>query len=188
MTFNYRLPLYEDVLWAKKSDRDTVFQWLPLKQHLIDVTEVMKLLWEHWLSRHQRQEIVGSLSQPNEEMAKNLSGFLAATHDIGKATPVFQSKPSFYQSHDLDRELLEKLERDGFVGITKYYGRLMNPEKTPHAIAGQVLLESYGVGSDISSIVGAHHGTPVEDKSEISSQLGSYANNYFQEQDKEGAV
>ena len=188
MTFNYRLPLYEDVLWAKKSDRDTVFQWLPLKQHLIDVTEVMKLLWEHWLSRHQRQEIVGSLSQPNEEMAKNLSGFLAATHDIGKATPVFQSKPSFYQSHDLDRELLEKLERDGFVGITKYYGCLMNPEKTPHAIAGQVLLESYGVGSDISSIVGAHHGTPVEDKSEISSQLGSYANNYFQEQDKEGAV
>lgn len=188
MTYNYRLPSYQDVLWAKKSDSDTVFQWLPLKQHLIDVTEVMKLLWEHWLSDSQRQEIISSLSQPSEKIAKNLAGFLATTHDIGKATPVFQSKPSYYQSPDLDGELLEKLERDGFVGITQYYDRLMNPEKTPHAIAGQVLLENYGVSLDLSSIVGAHHGAPADYDREISSQLSSYANNYFQEQDKNHGV
>ena len=49
------IPPIEDVLWAKKSDKDNVFQWLPLKDHLTDVTEVIKLLWEHWLSAQQRQ-------------------------------------------------------------------------------------------------------------------------------------
>ncbi len=185
---SYNLSLYQDVLWAKKSDRDAVFKWLPLKQHLIDVTEVMKLLWEHWLSENQRQEIISSLSNPSDKMAKNLAGFLAATHDIGKATPVFQSKPSFHQSLDLDGELLEKLERDGFVGITQYYSRLMNPADTPHATSSQALLESYGVSSDISSIVGAHHGVPVDDEKEISAQLSSYTNNYFQVQNKEDPV
>ncbi len=187
MISNNHLPSF-DALWAKKSDKDMVFQWLPLKQHLIDVTEVIKLLWEHWLSTQQRQQIISSLSQPSDEMAKNLAGFLATTHDIGKATPVFQCKPSFYQSPDLDGELLEKFEKAGFVGITEYYGCLMNPEKTPHAIAGQVLLKSFSVTSDISCIVGAHHGTPVDEEVEISSQLCSYANNYFQSQDPQDIV
>lgn len=184
----YSLPSYEDVLWAKKSDKDAMFKWLPLKQHLIDVTEIIKLLWEHWLSENQRLEIISSLSQPSYEVAKNLAGFIAAVHDIGKATPVFQSKPSFYQSHDLDGELLEKLEREGFIGISQYFSRLMNPSNTPHALASQALLESYGVFSDISSIVGAHHGTPANDKKQVQTQLGSYTNNYFQVQDKEESV
>lgn len=182
------LPAYEDVLWAKKSDRDSVFRWLPLKQHLLDVTEVIKLLWEHWLSQHQRQQIIEALNKPSEERAKSLAGFLAAVHDLGKATPVFQSKPSFHQSPDLDRELIEKLERAGFVEITQYYPRLMNAGKTPHALAGQALLESFGVAPDISSIVGAHHGKPVDHQLEVSSQLCSYANNYFQNQDQQDTV
>lgn len=188
MICHYRLPSFIGALWAKKSDKGTVFQWLPLEQHLLDVTEVIKLLWEHWLSRLQRQQIINSLSQPDEEKAKSLAGFLAATHDIGKATPVFQSRPSFYQSLDLDGTLLEKLERVGFVGITGCSTRLMNPEKTHHALAGQTLLESFGVARDIGSIVGAHHGNPVAGKEEIPPQLRSYANNYFQCQDQKSAV
>ena len=185
---SYLSPSYDDVLWAKKSDRDGVFQWLSLKQHLIDVTDVMRLLWEHWLSSHQRQEIITSLSEPTDEAAKNLAGFLAAVHDIGKATPVFQNKPSFYCSPDLEFELLEKLERAGFTGITGFYDRLMNPSATPHALAAQALLQSYGVSQDISSIVGAHHGIPPDDDLVVSSQLSAYENNYFQEQHKDNAV
>jgi CRISPR-associated endonuclease/helicase Cas3 len=188
MIYNRSFLSFADVLWAKKSDKDNVFQWLPLKQHLIDVFEVIKLLWEHWLSTQQRQEIINSLCQPSDEMAKSLVGFLAATHDIGKATPVFQSQPSYHQSPDLDGMLLERLEKSGFVGITHYYDSLMNPEKTHHATAGQTLLESFGVASDISSIVGAHHGNPVDKDEEISSQLHSYTNNYFQNQDQKDAV
>lgn len=188
MTCDYHLPSYKDVLWAKKNDRDGVFRWLPLKQHLIDTAQVMQLLWEHWLSDHQRGVIINSLSDPSEDTAKNLVGFLGSVHDIGKATPVFQSKPSYYRSPDLEGELLEKLEKEGFVGITEYYNRLMNPSATPHALAGQTLLTSYGVPDDISSIVGAHHGTTPDKQSVISTQLTSYTNNYFQEHDKESEV
>lgn len=132
------------------------------------------------MSRQQRQRIINSLSQPDEDLAKNLAGFLAAIHDIGKATPVFQSRPSFYQSPDLDKVLLEQLERAGFTGITECYSGLMDPSRTPHALAGQVLLEQFGVSSDISSIVGAHHGTPIDKGIDISLHFISYPNNYFQ--------
>lgn len=188
MGHNRSLSSPVDALWAKKSDKKVVFQWLPLKQHLIDVTEVTKLLWEHWLSAHQRQRVVSSLSQPSEELAKNLAGFLAAAHDLGKATPVFQSRPSYHQSPDLDRELLDKLERAGFSGISGCYRNLMNPRESHHAVAGQALLENFGVPSDISAIVGAHHGTPVESEQEIALQLGAYTNNYFQEPDPANVV
>lgn len=188
MDHYYHLESYEDVLWAKKSDQNGIFQWLPLKQHLIDVNEVILLLWEHWLSIHQRRVIINSLSRPSEELARNLAGFLGATHDIGKATPIFQSMPNFHRSPDLDNEMLEKLERAGFTGITGHYDRLMNPSATPHAVAGQALLQSYGVPPDIGSIVGAHHGKPPDNEATIASQLSSYKNNYFQEQDKDSLV
>lgn len=188
MMYDYRLPSYRDVLWAKKSDHNAEFKWLPLKQHLTDVSEVMKLLWEHWLCLRQRKEVIRSLSLPSETVAKNLVGFLGAVHDIGKGTPVFQSKPSFHQSPDLDGELLEKLERAGFEDITQYYGTVMNPSATPHAIAGQALLESYGVSADISAIVGAHHGKPAEKILDVSSLLFSYPNNYFQVFNREDPV
>jgi CRISPR-associated endonuclease/helicase Cas3 len=86
MMYDYRLPSYRDVLWAKKSDHNAEFKWLPLKQHLTDVSEVMKLLWEHWLCLRQRKEVIRSLSLPSETVAKNLVGFLGAVHDIGKGS------------------------------------------------------------------------------------------------------
>lgn len=64
----------------------------------------------------------------------------------------------------------------------------MNPSATPHALAAQALLQSYGVSQDISSIVGAHHGIPPDDDLVVSSQLSAYENNYFQEQHKDNAV
>jgi CRISPR-associated endonuclease/helicase Cas3 len=179
---------YEDVLWAKKSDRAGALQWLPLKQHLVDAAEVMHLLWEHWLSPRQRLEIIKSLRSPSEQLARQLVRFLGAVHDLGKATPVFQSRPSHFSSRDLDWELLEKLEKVGFVGITKFYDSLMNPSASPHALAGQALLESYGVSQDISSIVGAHHGIPAVNEREVSPQLSSYTKNYFQDHDRTSFV
>lgn len=188
MIVNYYSPHYEDILWAKKGDKNVGFQWLPLKQHLIDVAETMKLLWEHWLSSHQRRQIINSLSIPSEETAKNLAGFLGAVHDIGKATPVFQSKPSFYTSTDLDMQLLERLQGAGFEGIIEFRSHLMDPSATPHALAGQALLESYGVSCDISSIVGAHHGCPADNEEILSSQLSAFTNNYFQVHDSRSRI
>lgn len=176
----------KNVMWAKKSEVNGVYKWLPLKQHLLDTTEVIKLLWEHWLSRRQKQIIIQSLDKKDEELAKQLTGFLASIHDLGKATPSFQAKSSFFNSRDLDLVFIDKLEKVGFKDIEHL--DLMCARKSPHALAGQALLESYGVSSDIGSIIGGHHGKPIDSSETVNYQLTSYTANYFQNQDAKDSV
>lgn len=171
--------------WAKKSEKTGVFKWLPLKQHLIDTMKVSGLLWEHWMSDGQKRWILKSMFLEEEE-AKRFVEFLGAIHDIGKATPAFQAKISFWNSKDLDNQLLDKLEVNGFEGISTL--NLLSPNKSHHAMASQALLSDYGVRDDICSLVGAHHGKPVDDKLEVDYQLNSYGANYFQIESKENQI
>lgn len=169
-------------LWGKKNEENGQYYWLPLQQHLIDTSNIMIQLWNHWLSEGQRQYIMKSISDSKADVVSLIS-FLGLTHDLGKATPCFALRPSRYnQSRDLDRTLIENMIKAGFSGLNNW-----SPEhssKTPHALAGQVLLNSYGVGEDIASIVGGHHGKPVDNKREIKKQLEAYAANYYQYDNK----
>lgn len=171
-------------LWAKKKDDNGRMYWLSLYQHSVDAKDTAGLLWEHWLSDGQKKCIEESLEPKSYENGKNLAMFLAAVHDLGKATPAFQAKKSFGQSGDIDARLLENLERVGFTGISNL--RLVSPERTPHNIAGQNLLLSYGVRRDIAILIGGHHGKPSDyiDKKEID----AYLSNYFQVEDKESCI
>ena len=83
-------------LWAKKEDRLGQLLWLPLKQHLLDTMNVSRWLWENWLSDSQRKFCIKSISSATYESASNLAAFLGAIHDIGKATPVFQTQKRFH--------------------------------------------------------------------------------------------
>ena len=154
--------------WAKKRESNGQFYWLPLSQHLTDTKNIIGLLWEHWLSEGQRNLISESLNKCEENLGKRLVCFLAAVHDIGKATPVFQSMKGYANSLDLDKVLLEKLERAGFVGISTE--RLASPQCSRHHIAGQYLLKKYGVEDDIAAIIGGHHGKPIDCDAECTSQ------------------
>lgn len=147
-----------NVLWGKKKEEYGNFYWLPLLQHLEDARGVIGLLWEHWLCDNQRRFIQNELNL-NYEESKNFLMFLAFVHDIGKATPAFQFKKwSADNSPDLNKKLYGKLRRKGFfVEIPE----LFHEEKTNHALAGQFLLEKFGVSRNIAAIIGAHHGKPV---------------------------
>lgn len=164
--------------WAKKTENNGRLFWLPLSQHLEDTANVIGLLWEHWLSQGQKELIIDEVG--NEELAKNLTQLLGFSHDIGKLTASFQTKKSFHQSDDLDARLLEKLETANFSGILSL--NLTNANRSLHALAGQALLESYGVNQSFSSIVGGHHGKPVDNEKIVRTQLKSYPANYFQEE------
>lgn len=177
--------MFNSCFWAKKEEKKGVLYWLSLYQHLEDTKEIAGLLWEHWLGEGQRKIIIDSLDEKTRDRAKDLVLFLAAIHDIGKATPVFQIKKGYSNSTDLDIQLLEKLERAGFCGVSSLY--LAFPNKTPHNIAGQYLLNQYGVRDDISAIVGGHHGKPVHYKKDIEDQK-AYKKNYFQSEDKESEI
>ena len=128
--------------WAKKDYQEGIPSWLPLAQHLDDTRLVTGLLWEHWLCRGQKNIVTGGFSEQTgvldaEEvdlLGKRAAMFLGAVHDIGKATPAFQTKKGYRNPEDLDLLLVEKLERDGFSGISTLV--LSDPGATPHTIAG----------------------------------------------------
>lgn len=166
------------VFWAKKQDSDGIYQWLPLGQHLEDTRQIIGLLWEQWLSEGQRQLIIANLSPADSNIGRRLAEFLGAVHDLAKATPAFQSKRSYTNSPDLDSFLIEKLENFGFKDLS--LKDLPSASRSPHAKAGQVLLESLGVNRDIASVIGGHHGRPLDNENEIMNQK-AYDSNYFQE-------
>lgn len=164
-------------LWAKKNENQGRLQWLSLAQHLDDTQNIIVYLWDNWLNPGQRRIISQSVNGGDEEKARNLARFLGAVHDIGKATPAFQLKKGFTNSNDLDFTLLERLEQAGFDGISTT--NLAFPEKSPHNLAGEALLVQYGLGYDLASIIGGHHGKPT-DTQEIVDKQGSYKSNYYQ--------
>ncbi|MDD4219600.1 MAG: CRISPR-associated helicase Cas3' [Sphaerochaetaceae bacterium] len=165
-------------LWGKKREIDGQYYWLPLEQHLLDTSNIMIQLWNHWLSEGQKEFIENSISDSEEDVI-SLVSFLGLTHDLGKATPGFSLRPSGHnQLTDLDKMLSENLIKSGFCGLEKW--NIESSKKSPHALASQVLLNSYGICEDIASIIGGHHGQPVDDKLEIKKQLESYAANYYQ--------
>lgn len=176
-----------NALWAKKEEKDRLFYWLPLYAHLEDTGRIMGLLWEHWLSDGQKKIVADDL-----DTGKSTAVFIGAVHDIGKATPAFQLKKGFANSKDLDNELVGKLVMSGFTGIDQP-GLLASPEKTPHGLAGEIILtllnDRFKKENDIGSIVGGHHGRPIDDKSKISKDMVSgYAKNLFQSEKKDDDI
>lgn len=175
-----------EALWAKKEEKDGLMYWLPLTVHLEDTGRIMGLLWEHWMSEGQKRTIAD-----DTDIGKQIAIFTGAIHDIGKASPAFQLKKGFANSKDLDKELTEKLVRAGFIGIDSP-DLLSSPEKTPHGLAGEVILsvlsDRFEKENDIGSIVGGHHGRPIDNKSMISDTLSSFKKNLFQSENESSDI
>lgn len=169
------------MLWAKKSDKDGSFKWLPLYIHSLDVMNIMGQLWNHWICEGQRDYITRGMGYYDSDCAQNIAMFVAYIHDIGKATPAFQTQKRGNRFLDLDLELLEKLEGVGFRDIKNL--KLASPRLSHHTIAGEYILQLRGIKDDISSIVGGHHGRPVESSSMMKRQ-SAYQTNYYQTEDK----
>lgn len=176
-----------DFFWAKKRESNGRYYWLPLIQHLEDTKNIAGLLWEHWLGEGQRKLITSSLVSESQidNVGKCLIQFLAATHDLGKATPVFQTKKGYANSEDLDVQLLEKLERIGFEKISSL--QLTHSAKSHHSVAGQYLLSTYGVHEDLATIVGGHHGKPIDTVDDYKNQK-FYESSYFQTEIRSNSI
>lgn len=75
-----------DYIWAKQ---DGIDQPYPLLAHLLDAATVAGALYQHWL----RQGLRDLLEEALGPDSKRIVMWLAATHDIGKASPIFQYQP-----------------------------------------------------------------------------------------------
>ena len=68
-------------------------RWLPLHQHLKDAGEAAAKIWDDWLATTGRdvmaESMRGDTVGERHEFARKTAIFLAASHDVGKATPCF---------------------------------------------------------------------------------------------------
>lgn len=162
--------------WAKHDfDSDG---WLPLYRHMADSAFIAGRLWDEWVPRQARSLITSALSG-DESSARALVVWLAATHDIGKATPAFACQVEHLadgmRTHGLDMPL-QKLMADRNLA--------------PHGLAGHLILRDWLVDKhgwrprdthQFTVIAGGHHGIPpidsaitaLDDHSELLRTLGT---------------
>ncbi|BDR60581.1 CRISPR-associated helicase Cas3' [Lactobacillus xylocopicola] len=161
-------------LWAKKRTDNGEQLWLPLLAHLIDTANVINWLLSHKVCEGTKKWLSENVGGETE--LRKLVKFLGFNHDIGKATPAFQTKSSYSGDDDLDEKLIENLIDSGFTKLNDYTGS--SRKYSPHAKAGEALLEDLGLPDSIGAIIGGHHGDagpvfPAE-------QLDDYPDNYRQ--------
>ncbi|APT18711.1 MULTISPECIES: CRISPR-associated helicase/endonuclease Cas3 [Amylolactobacillus] len=163
-------------LWAKKGTSSTGEPvWLPLLAHLIDTANVINALYNHCLSDGQRALLVSD--GQDEESVRQTIQFIGFIHDLGKATAVFERKQSYDHNAELDQAVLEHLIRAGFTGLDTAV--IAHKNESPHARAGEALLEKFGVSSTIGAIIGGHHGKP--EKGPPKNDICDFTANYFQD-------
>ena len=161
-------------LLAAKSDPSDGERWLPLWVHARDTAEIMRRLAGSWLPQAVRRWFADGepLYRVDEAALIAAAGFLGWTHDLGKATVLFQSR--IMQNIPAARERLEKATTLPALKAFPAGGR------TPHARASEAILLSLGCPPGIASVAGAHHGAPQPgDKDYIDEQLTNYPDNYW---------
>lgn len=149
-------------IWGKLS-HDGSHKWLPLWMHLDDSAEITKLLWDYWLPEHTKRIITNGIDEPDLscdklKYAKKIAIFMAAIHDVGKATPSFVIKGIKAGYRDVIDEIISNGLEVSFAG-----------KAVPHAIIGQEILQLQGLDSSYAVIIGGHHGKPPNNYNEVNS-------------------
>lgn len=162
-------------LWAKKETINGQQYWLPLVTHLTDTMDVIDWLYDNWLSPAQRKLIQDDLTDPQIHQIVKFLGFF---HDFGKATPAFQTKPSYSHDPNLDQKLLTRLLHDGFNRLDQFNFSSPDVAQTPHAKASEALLERAGLTPTLGAVLGAHHGVPLS--ASPLDNIAVYSSNYYQ--------
>ncbi|MGI6009625.1 MAG: CRISPR-associated helicase Cas3' [Methanomethylophilus sp.] len=152
-------------IWAKLGEDGS--SWLPLAVHLRDAAGVAGLLWDRWLPESTKgivsRGLSGTAAEPREILI-----FLAASHDLGKATPAFQIKakgkcPSII---------------DSLVSHGLRMRPMSSPDAVPHATASELIMERSGLDQSVADVCGAHHGT-APTKRELKNSRAYPANTGF---------
>ncbi|MFI7179238.1 type I-E CRISPR-associated protein Cse1/CasA [Streptomyces spororaveus] len=142
-------------VWAKH-DRDTE-KWLQLWRHMADSAAMAERLWDEWVPHNVRALIAESLPGGYAD-ARVLMVWLAAIHDIGKATPAFACQVD---------QLASRMRDEGLdMPTAKQFGD--SRKRAPHGLAGQVILEEWlerrgwspRGAMAFAVAVGGHHGVP----------------------------
>lgn len=147
-------------LWAKTGEEEGVFH--PLIYHMLDVASVAQCLWDATLTGALQDDIARGFAL-SPTACRQLLGFLAGLHDIGKASPSFQSKYPAW---------IPKLKEVGFKFVESPQGK-----PAPHGAVtawwlGGYLQSKFSISDQdakkIARVLGGHHGIWVSPSQVIS--------------------
>ena len=156
-------------LWAKTDYwNDGSKKWGLLITHLSDAGRVSAKIWDTWLSENTKNSI-STGTHLGESLSRKLVIFLAATHDVGKASPAFQQQANGDFAH-----LVTSLIGEGFKFDNNHKNRV-KPSKPRHEDVSMYALARavHNAGNSagirharfMAAAVGAHHGRfPTQDK------------------------
>ena len=105
-------------IWAKKNGSDTY----PLANHLKDTAAAALALYNNYLTPPARDLLHHELG----DKALQVMAYIAATHDLGKATPFFACKP-YETGHDWDT-IRQRVKEAGLSTINDEYEAVMLTE------------------------------------------------------------
>jgi CRISPR-associated endonuclease/helicase Cas3 len=133
---------------------------------MADSAEIAARLWHNWVPRGTKSVIAKDIP-----CAENTFIFLAAYHDIGKATPAFQLE----KRHKTPALTLaeNRVVSSGFQCKP-----LTHPNRVQHATASEIIAERrHGVSRGLGVVLGGHHGMPpsakgLDDASSFGNNLG----------------
>lgn len=142
------------LLWAKlpKETHDSR-SFHPLICHMLDVAVVAREMWRSLLPEAARHRIIESLQLPESE-AETWITYIAALHDLGKASPAFQLRK---EAQNLFKIYEELGTPSNIEAKDCPHGRVTAAELP------QILEEEFGVewqtANRLAVVIGGHHGT-----------------------------
>lgn len=151
-----------NALWAKTGDETE--GWLSLPQHVADSYCVATALWDFWVPESLKATLV-RLTGLDVEQVKTFYCFLAAGHDVGKASPDFQILLEFQPEYGF---LLDQVEDAGLsldsVRNIEQKNRYRHDELSGALWA--IRLKQAGFlqsrAGAVTSVVEAHHGLSAD--------------------------
>lgn len=159
------------LFWAKTGNNHSPTHGLSLVQHMLDAGSVAARLWDTWLAPGLQKRFSEHLHLSMED-TRALVCWLAATHDMGKATPEFTCQYDRQKNNEYFSAYRKRIRQAKF----DLPHDLTVPAKSgvhPHNKYSQSILTHLltltnnveGMPSDIAvtlaSISGAHHGIPA---------------------------
>lgn len=153
--------------WAKASLSKTgEFRWAPLQVHLHDALEVGHLLMKNWVPHSQKELLAQDIGISVLEL-EALAKFMCGAHDVGKATPAFQTKPLREQS-GFRLGAFTQLQNLGLGGMEAGFSE---QRAVPHNLASQIIITEWlrdrfdltAQAQTLAIVAGTHHGiAPIQ--------------------------
>lgn len=155
--------------WAKTGDKESPTRGLSLVQHMFDAGSVAARLWDTWLAPGLQERFSEHLHLSMQD-TRALVCWLAATHDMGKATPEFSGQLDARRDENLVvyRQRIEQQEFEFPEDLVTPTSGLRCPHSKYsqsiliHLLTSNIEGMSREVAVTLASISGAHHGTPAE--------------------------